>query len=192
LVFSLVALVLAAPVLGGNKDTPQQLRLPDLAGREVELFRPRGDKATVFVFVATDCPISNRYAPEVRRLFEKFASRHVAFWLVYADRNETVEAIRRHIQDFKYPLGVVRDSDHALVKMTGVRVTPEVAVFVPGDSTAQMVYRGRIDDRYVDFGKTRPAPTTHDLEQVLAAILEGRPVTPQTTRAIGCFIPKLP
>jgi hypothetical protein len=71
--------------------------------------------------------------------------------------------------------------------MTGVRVTPEAAVFVSG----QIVYRGRIDNRYVAFGKTRPAPTAHDLEAALETILKGKPVTNATTTAIGCFIPDL-
>jgi len=75
--------------------------------------------------------------------------------------------------------------------MTGVQVTPEVVVFVPGRTGQKMVYRGRIDDWYVDFGKARPAPTTHDLEQVLQEIVAGRQVTPETTHAIGCFIADL-
>ncbi|MBI1940440.1 MAG: redoxin domain-containing protein [Acidobacteria bacterium] len=175
----------------GAEEFPAQFRLPDLEGNEVEVFRPDEGKAAVFLFVATDCPISNRYAPEVRRLYEEFASRHVTFWLVYADGKESAEGVRRHLQEFQYPLGVVRDPEHRLVKMTGARVTPEAVVFVPGDSGPRMVYRGRIDDRYVEFGKTRPAPTTHDLEEVLKAIVEGKPLTLQTTRAIGCLIPKL-
>jgi hypothetical protein len=54
-----------------------------------------------------------------------------------------------------------------------------------------MVYRGRIDDRYVDFGKTRPAPTNRDLERVLEAILAGKSLSSETTPAVGCFIPDL-
>jgi peroxiredoxin len=184
-------LLLPAVRAPGDQESAAHFRLPDLTGREVELFRPEENKATVFLFVATDCPVSNRYAPEARRLFEEFAPRHVAFWLVYADRKESTEAIRRHIQEFNYAVGVVRDPEHRLVKMTGARVTPEAVVFVSSDSGPQMVYRGRIDNRYVDFGKTRPAPTTHDLEEVLREVLAGKPLTLQTTRAIGCFIPKL-
>jgi hypothetical protein len=72
--------------------------------------------------------------------------------------------------------------------MTGARVTPEVAVFRPG---GRIVYRGRIDDRYVAFGKMRQVPTTRDLEHVLNALLEGKQVANATTVAIGCFIPEL-
>ena len=191
LLLASVLLLPAIPVPGAQ-ESAARLRLPNLAGQEVEVFPPGEDKAAVFIFVATDCPISNRYAPEVRRLYEKFASRHVAFYLVYAGRKETVEAIRHHLEAFKYPLGVLRDPEHRLLEMTGAEVTPEAVVFALADSSPRMVYRGRIDNLYVDFGKSRRAPTTHDLEDVLNKVLAGKPLTLQTTRAIGCFIPKLP
>jgi hypothetical protein len=64
-------------------------------------------------------------------------------------------------------------------------VTPEAAVYTPDH---RLVYRGRIDDWYVDFGKPRAAPTTHDLEDALEAVLGGRPVADARTTAVGCFI----
>jgi peroxiredoxin len=178
-------LLLAGGALGQATSAP--LRLPDLNGKPVEPLRPGAAKAVVFIFTRTDCPISNRYAPEVRRLYEKFAASGITFYLVYADTDESDGEINRHLKAYGYGFGVLRDVHHDLVKLTGVRVTPEAAVYVTG----QMVYRGRIDDRYVAFGKTRPAPTTHDLEQALSSILDGKPVAQPTTPAIGCFIPEL-
>jgi phosphoserine phosphatase len=185
-VLSLAALALMAGGSGGQSP-PAQPRLLDLSGRPVAPLRADRSKATVFLFTRTDCPISNRYAPEVRRLTEKFAASGVTFWLVYADPDESAAAIRRHLKAYGYRAGVLRDPHHDLVRLTGVRVTPEAAVFVAG----RLVYRGRIDDRYVAFGKARPAPTSHDLEEALDAILAGKPVARETTTAIGCFIPEL-
>ena len=50
------------------------------------------------------------------------------------------------------------------------------------------IYVGRIDDRYVDLGLERPAPTTHDLADALTAALAGKPIARATTQAVGCFI----
>lgn len=186
-----VRILVALVALDRDGATSAQLDLVDLKGRHVDPLGATDAKVTVFLFARTDCPISNRYAPEVRRLYEKFASRGVAFWLVYPDPDESPEGIRRHVKEYHYPLGVLRDPRHALVKMTGVHVTPEAAVFFPRASGPQMVYRGRIDDRYVDYGKMRPAPTTHDLERFLETILERRPIKTQITPAVGCFIPDL-
>ena len=175
---------------GGGLASPRPYLL-DLEGHEAHPFQAAGAKADVFVFVRTDCPVSNRYAPEVGRLCDEFAARGIGFWLVYPDPKEPVETIRAHVREYAYPGIVLRDPRHDLVRMTGVRVTPEAAVFVRHGSGAKMVYRGRIDDRYVDFGTMRPEPTTRDLERTLEAVLGGRRLDAKTTLAVGCFIPEL-
>ncbi|HEY6293213.1 MAG TPA: redoxin domain-containing protein [Terriglobia bacterium] len=182
---------LLATGAGAAESAAQRVRLLDLKGREVEPLTGTDARATVFVFTRTDCPISNRYAPEVQRIYYEFASVDVAFWLVYVDPEESVAVIRRHLNDYAYPFGALFDPQHQLVRLTGVRVTPEVAVFVSGGAQARMVYRGRIDDKYVELDKERPQPTTHDLENVLRLIVEGKPVKSETTRAVGCFISDL-
>ena len=185
---SVVAILLVAVFVCADGPTANNLQLPDLDGRQVEPLRAKDAKAIVFIFIRTDCPVSNRYAPEVRRLHDKFAKSGVRFWLVYPDPGESSEIIRNHIKEYEYRLSALRDPEHKLVKLTGAQVTPEAAVFLP---SGRMVYRGRIDDRYVAFGKARPAPTTRDLDQILEAMLEGRQITNKTTAAIGCFIPDL-
>ena len=152
----------------------------DFTGRPVQLF----DKTTVLIFVRTDCPISNRYAPEITRLYREYSPR-VAFYLVYPDRAETSEAIQKHMSEYGYSFDALRDPVRTLVRMSKARVTPEAAVFSPH---GELLYHGRIDDRYLDFGKYRPEPTTHDLEDVLKAVLVGKPVKAASTRAIGCFL----
>ena len=112
----------------------------------------------------------------------------MAFWLVYPVPGDTPDKIRAHAAQFGFQLPIARDTSAELVKHTGVSVTPEVAVVVPG---GEVVYRGRVDDRYVDFGRDRPAPTTRDLDQALTNLLAGRPIEPKTTRAVGCILSDL-
>jgi hypothetical protein len=80
---------------------------------------------------------------------------------------------------------VLRDPRHALVKLATVTVTPEAAVY---DRQRVLVYRGRIDDRYVSLGVERPAATQHDLQDALSATLGGQRVRQPTAPAVGCFI----
>jgi hypothetical protein len=163
----------------------------DLDGRRVEAL-PLGTTPLVLVFTATECPISNRYAPELRRLRSKFTARGVAFRLVYADPAETAEAIRRHLRAFGHDGDALRDPGHELVRLTGATVTPEVAVLEASPTGHRLVYRGRIDDRAVDVGRIRPVPRVHDLEEVLDALVSGRAVAARTTPATGCFIAHRP
>jgi hypothetical protein len=158
-----------------------------LAGASVDpLQAPAGTKAIVFLFTSTDCPISNRYAPEVRRLAETYGSKGVVFRLVYPNPAETPAAIREHMSAFQYAGAAegLRDPSHALVKLAGATVTPEAAIYAGGN----LMYRGRIDNRYVELGIERPAATQRDLADALAAVLAGKPVAAPTTPAVGCFI----
>jgi hypothetical protein len=141
---------------------------------------------TVYIFTTTDCPISNRYAPEIQRLAAMFGAE-AEFTLVYPVPSDSLAKIRAHKKQFGFSLPSIRDSHQALVRKTGVSVTPEVAV-MRGD---ELLYRGRIDDRYVDFGKDRQTPTRRDLEEALTAAIEGRPVQNKVTKAIGCYLPDL-
>jgi hypothetical protein len=149
---------------------------------------PAGTRAIVYLFTSTDCPVSNRYAPEIRRIEQTFTPRGVVMRLVYPSRHEGVAAIRDHMAAFGFSgLQAVRDPDLALVKFVGATITPEAAVVVGG----KVVYRGRIDDRYVDLGVERPAPTTHDLADALTAVFAGRPIEHPVTQAVGCYIADL-
>jgi hypothetical protein len=166
------------------------LKVFDLAGNALNPFDAIDAidaKAFVFVFISTDCPISNRYAPEIRRVEEEFVRAGVRFWLVYADTDTSADAIRKHIRDYRLPNPVLRDPRHSLVHLAQARVTPEAAVFLPG---GRLVYHGRIDNRYADLGKERPEATQHDLEDVVKAILQARPVPYPTAKAVGCYIPE--
>lgn len=184
-----VVLALAATARGGP--SLDAITLADVDGRAVAPFAARDAKAVVVLFTRADCPISNRYAPEVGRLFERFGSRGVRFWLVYCDPDESAADIREHLSAYGYAMGALRDSEHALVRAAGATVTPEAAVFVPAPEGWRMVYRGRIDDRYVAIGTARPEPTTRDLADVLEAIGRGETPAPTTTTAVGCFISDL-
>jgi hypothetical protein len=137
------------------------------------------------VFVRTDCPITNRYAPELARIDKEYAARGVTFWLVYADRAETSASIKKHLAEYQLPGTPLRDPAHDLVRRAHASVAPEAAVF---DASGTLRYHGRIDDRFVDFGKTRAAARTHDLEAAIGDVLAGRTVPEPETRAIGCSL----
>lgn len=162
------------------------VRLLDLDGRPVDLWQ--SDAVTVVVFTRTDCPIANRYAPDVRRLYEAYRPRGVEFALVYVDPTESPEMVRAHLRVYGYPCRGLRDPGHALVAHCGVTATPEAVVFARDRS---MTYRGRIDDRYVDVGRPRSEPTTRDLADAIEATLAGEPVARPRTEAVGCPIADL-
>lgn len=145
-------------------------------------------RADLLLFVRTDCPISNRYAPELGRIAARLADAPVDVWLVYVDSDETPDLIRKHMRDYDLPGTPLRDPEQTLATHAGVRVTPEAAVF---DDRGTRVYRGRIDDWYVDYGKNRTQASTHELRDALDAMLGGRRPAVAEADAVGCPLPPL-
>jgi hypothetical protein len=143
------------------------------------------------VFVATDCPISNRYLPLLAQLARQFAPRGVRLWLVYPNSSDTLIAVRAH--QAQYPaaasLPQLIAPDPRFVVQSHVHVTPEAAIFhTNAIMTEPVLWHGRIDDRYLSFGTQRPAATRHDFADALNAVLAGQKPTPPTGPPVGCAI----
>lgn len=164
----------------------------DLNGHSVPSLTNKQTRAVVLLFVASDCPISNRYVPQIRRLEGEFGPQHVAFWVIYPNPGDTASIIRQHQKDYGTLGNEIRDPDHMLVRLSHARITPEAAVLVPGQQGFREIYVGRIDNRYIDFGQQRPQATQHDLQQAIEAAVHGNAAPRPTGRPVGCFIVNLP
>ncbi len=141
----------------------------------------------VLVFVRTDCPVSNRYAPTIQKLSAEHEA-NAAFWLVYPAKAETAEAIRKHDVEYGYKIAALRDPEKVLVKESEAQITPEAAVF---DARGLLVYHGRIDNLYEDIGRARTIATTHELEDAIKAAANGKTPAVSTAHAVGCYISDL-
>jgi thiol-disulfide isomerase/thioredoxin len=141
----------------------------------------------VLIFVREDCPISKRYAPTIQRISENH-KKDARFYLVFPDKSESSALIRKYLSDFRYSMPGLRDPEHELVKQAHAQITPEAAVF---DARGALVYHGRIDNLYQNFGRARPSPTTHELEDAINATLAGRAPAIQEAAGVGCYISDL-
>jgi thiol-disulfide isomerase/thioredoxin len=159
----------------------------DIHGSTDELLAQGRGKVLVLVFVRTDCPISNRYAPLLQEMSKKYGQQ-ASFRLVFPDRTESSDKIRHYLQEYSYQLPAIRDLDHALVKRTMAKATPEAAVF---DAKGELVYHGRIDNLYEHIGQSRRTATTHELAEAIEAARKGLNPSVSVTEAVGCFISDL-
>lgn len=178
--------VAAAVVCASALAAPLTFSLPDAAGKTHTSAEIRQHRATVLVFVATECPNSNTYAPVLARLYREFSDRGVQFFGVYSDADDNAAVVRRHDAEYQIPYPALLDPNHALASETGARSTPEAVILSPA---GEVLYRGRVDDRFVDIGKTRFSPSTEDLRNALDQVIAGQPVKNPVTKVLGCAIP---
>jgi hypothetical protein len=184
----ILSLVLVVPLLAAG-DAGIAVRTID--GRTIRPFEPSG-AARVLFFVATDCPISNSYAPEIQKVCKDYGPRGVDCLLSYEDVDSTASSsaldasVRTHLNEFGYRgATAVVDRTRSLAKQARASVTPQAIVV---DRSGAIRYRGRIDNFYAALGKPRQQVTEHDLRDALDAIVAGRPVVKAETKALGCSI----
>jgi len=160
----------------------------DLQGDQIERLTQPDSRVLVLFFAASDCPISNRYVPEIIRLRKKFSASEVAFWWVFPNHGDTSGVVREYERQFSIDGNTVLDTEQNLVRLAHVTATPEAAVFRVTKSSLQQVYHGAVDDRYLSLGKERPLASKHFLEDAISASLEDRAISPSVIRPVGCAI----
>lgn len=167
------------------------LQVRGVNGQAFALFAPKGPASVIF-FIATDCPISNWYAPTIQQVCREYGSRGVDCALVYEDIDfgatpAALDAdVRTHLREYRYgSMTATVDRTRAVAKRAKATITPQVVLV---DRDGAIRYRGRIDNAYADLGKPRQHVTSHDLRASLDAVLAGRDVPTPETEPLGCYI----
>ena len=137
----------------------------------------------VAVFLATRCPVAQRYAMRLKRLHTEFAGNdkhRTTFVGIYANQEDTLDDVKAYIQKAEYTFPIVKDTTGYLAELLGATMTPQAMLI---DTTGTLRYRGPIDDnRY----ETR---IKHNyLRDALLATHTGNAIPLQETPAFGCTI----
>ena len=165
---------------------PRNAGATTLDGRAAQVFEGGPSQVTALLFLRSDCPLSNKYAPEIERIAKRYEARGVRFYLVYPDVSDRNADVAKAAHDYygSFRGQPLRDPEHSLVKAARVDMMPEAAVF-RGEA---LIYSGRIDDRVPGLGQWRPEASEHDLTDALDAALENRPAHKAGGPAYGCYI----
>ena len=185
-IVGLLPLMVMAPSNALGRETKVDWQFTDIDGKHHAPFEAPSTTGIVLVFVSTDCPIANSYQPLLRRLYEEYAEKGIRLFQVHPDPQTSIARARKHTKEFRIESPILIDVDQSLSRRVGATVTPEAFVFLKDENLP--VYQGRIDDLYAGYGKKRKVATSNDLADVLEQLVAGQPITPKTTRAVGCFI----
>lgn len=160
---------------------------PSSRGGQVELADLRGTRATVLVFLSTECPISNAYIPVLNRLMADFTDQEVAVVGIYSHASQSLTAIAAHERDFEIGFPVLKDPGAHLADQLEITICPEALLF---DAEGKLRYRGRIDDRYRRRAAAAVEVKQADLEMALRQMLDGKTVSGSRTTPVGCVLPR--
>lgn len=184
---SLFTLFLGAPVYADtvkiDKEVPN-FTLKDATDNKHSLKDlSRDRKATVIMFISTECPVSNDYNERIVGLHNDYKDQGVQFIGINSNKNESVQEMAKHKKANKFDFLVLKDLRNEIADKFRARRTPEVYLL---DEKRILRYRGAIDN-------SQQNPETHYLRQVLDLVVAGKeiPKDLKTTKAFGCTIKRV-
>ena len=143
-------------------------------------------RATVYVFLADTCPISQAATLPLRQLQAQYAAQGVRFVGVFPARETTPASLAAFAKTYQLTFALQADKGHRLTKRLHARITPEAVVV--GSDGRTTLYQGRLNDAYAGLGQHRPVVRHHELADALADVMAGRSVAVSRTEPVGCFI----
>jgi len=147
--------------------------------------KPADGNLKVVVFTCNQCPYAKAFEPRIIELAKRFQPKGVRFYAVNPNDDakyeiETLANMKARAEEKEYPFPYLKDGDSKVAHAYGARVTPHVFVV---DGTGVIRYRGYVDD------SAKPEERkTLGLMNALSALLNGREVATNDTRAFGCTI----
>jgi peroxiredoxin len=185
LLIAAVALLPFAVIAGSAEmDKPAPLfKLKGIDGKEYDLESLKGKKAVVLIFISTRCPYSNAYNERMAKLFDDYNKKKVAVIGINANHTESTDDVRKHAAENKFAFPVLKDEGNVVADAYGAQFTPEIFVL---DADLTLRYHGRIDNSH----KIKEVET-HDLRNVLDAMLAGKEIAKKETKAFGCTIKRV-
>lgn len=164
-------------------------RVADVSGGVHQLGEVRGTKAIVLVFLGPECPISQRYVPELNRLAVERGTNAVEFCGVVSGASITRTQALAFTQDYNIKFPVLFDEAGQLARWLRPTHMPEAFVLKPdGDR----LYHGRINDWYASPGKPRTFITHHELRDAIGAVLAGKSPRKIFAPPVGCYFEDWP
>lgn len=153
----------------------------------------RAEVLTV-VFTANHCPTAQAYEERVKKLAGAYSPEQMQLVAIssnhpgavcleelgYSDLGDSYQEMKIRAAERSYNYPYLYDGETQEVAVAyGAKATPHVFIF---DSDRILRYTGRIDDMEDPY----QTPESHDARNAIEALLSGKPVPVETTRAFGC------
>ncbi len=163
----------------------------DTAGKTVSLSDFRG-KTVVLEWVNPGCPyVRKHYSSNNMQATQKSAAERGVVWLAV---NSTATAAADYLSPDKMgawmreqkaaATATLMDADGKVGRLYGARTTPHLYVI---DAKGLLVYAGAIDNKPTARASDVAGATNH-VNQALAEVLAGKPVSVASTQPYGCSV----
>ncbi len=160
----------------------EDFTLPNVVTGEEWRLSEQDASVVVLYFNSTQCPVTNRYMPSLRKMQSELTDDKVVTVVINSNQHDSADEMRKHAIDYDLTFPVLRDATGQVARNLAVTRTAEAIVL---DRNLKVRYRGAIDDRY-ERGVTRPKATKHFVSDALTSVLAGRSVGIPITDVEAC------
>jgi peroxiredoxin len=170
-------------------DKAIDFKLKNVDGKFVSLADYKNMKGYIVVFTCNHCPFAQAYEQRIIDLHKKYAPKGYPVIAINPndkDRSpeDSYENMVSRSKDKKYPFVYLYDETQEIAKTYGATRTPHVYLLQKTTQGNEVAYIGAIDDNSEDA----TAVKEQYLANAINALLSGKPVEQNSTKAIGCTI----
>lgn len=192
LLFAILFLSFVTKPSGGGYnpgDKAIDFNLKNVDGKMISLAGIKEAKGFIIAFTCNHCPFSIAYEERIIALHNKYAPQ--GYPVVAINPNdETIvpddsfENMVIRANEKKFPFVYLVDKTQEIAKAYGALKTPHVYVVTKKGKELIVDYIGAIDDNTDDVAAVK----NKYVENAMSDILEGKPVSVNATKAIGCSV----
>lgn len=172
-------------VLGNYAGVLDKLELENYTGTKLPLAGYKNHELTVYLLLAHDCPVCQKYGATFRELSVKYPLASLQVIGIAPADGATAEKIGEFARSYQFDFPILLDSQKIFTQVFKANVTPEVFLV---DRSGNLLYRGMVDNWFYELGKYRNVITENYLHDAIAAALAGEPIDPNQTEPIGCLL----
>jgi peroxiredoxin len=159
---------------------------PDIYGNPLNPAKKLEEgKGMILYFISPECPLCENYTVTLRNSIPEYRAKGFVPLGVVSGEYYTPAEVQDFLTKYQLDLEVIMDNEIGLANHFDASITPEVVLL---DSTGRPRYRGAIDNWAISLGQKRQKITAHYLREAVRQYEAGKPVDPQLTKAVGCFI----
>jgi len=147
--------------------------------------KPPAKPKEVAIFLACECPISQKYVSTLNELYLQYNKESNLKWhFIIPDRIKQRD-LDQFVKEYNVRFPLERDTRrHKMVGKFQPDVTPQAVIL----DDNRVLYSGAVDNWFYGLGQYRQVITEHYFKDALDAVLRGEQPPIQKTEAVGCPI----
>ena len=178
-----------APTLGisiGDPAPMATVKMKNVNGKETSIAEARKAKGTLVVFSCNACPYAKAWESRIVELGNASLKRGVGVIVINSNDPDVnvqdgYDVMKERAKQRKMQYPYVVDATSEVARAFGATRTPEAFLF---GADGKLVYHGAIDDNAHEPDKVE----TRYLQDAVDAVVAGKTVANQETKALGCSI----